>query len=137
MRLKERLYRFMCGRYGSDSLSRLMLVLYVVLSVVSLFISNPWVGFSLWLIMNFLVVIIFYRMFSRKIYARQRENQIYMNIKRKIGEYFKYRINKWKFRKTHVYKKCSFCKAVLRLPKKKGEHNVKCPKCSKSFKVKI
>lgn len=39
--------------------------------------------------------------------------------------------------KDHVYRTCPLCLANIRLPKKKGTHNVRCPKCSNLFEVKI
>ncbi|MFR2916862.1 MAG: hypothetical protein ACLTKQ_08005 [Acutalibacteraceae bacterium] len=45
--------------------------------------------------------------------------------------------DKWAFRKTHVFKKCPGCKAVLRLPRKKGKHTVNCPHCHKNFTVHV
>ena len=45
--------------------------------------------------------------------------------------------DKWTFRKTHVFKKCPGCKAVLRLPRKKGKHTVNCPHCHKNFTVHV
>jgi LSD1 subclass zinc finger protein len=137
MRIKERLYRFMYGRYGGDSLSKFTLIVYIIIAIVQLFVDQPYLSFFLWLINVALMIWSFFRMFSKNIYKRQAENAVYLGIKRKITQYFKYLSNKWKFRKTHVYKKCTSCKTKLRLPKKKGEHNVKCPKCSNSFLVKI
>ena len=137
MKLRERLYRFMYGRYGSDNLSRFMLVLYFVLMFAGVFISNPWVGFVLWAVNLALLVIMTFRMFSKNIYKRQYENAKYLRVKNKISEFFKYLVNKWKFRKTHVYKKCPHCNVKLKLPKKTGFHTVKCPKCHNNFDVKI
>ena len=42
----------------------------------------------------------------------------------------------FKDRKTHVFKKCPQCKAMIRLPKRKGSHEVICPKCGREFKIK-
>ncbi len=137
MKIKERFYRFMYGRYGSDQFSRFMLIVYFALWFVTLFVDNEWIHFLLILLYNGLFVLLIYRMFSRNIYARQRENLKYLSIKEKILEFFRYYINRWKCRKTHVYKKCPACRSKLRLPKKKGDHNVRCPKCSNVFKVKI
>ena len=39
--------------------------------------------------------------------------------------------------REHVYKKCPHCRAQLRLPRKKGEHDVCCPRCKVTFSVKI
>ena len=37
--------------------------------------------------------------------------------------------NIWRDRKTHTYFKCANCKAVIRVPKRKGGGIVTCPKC--------
>ncbi len=39
--------------------------------------------------------------------------------------------------KYHVYRICPECKANIRLPKEKGQHSVRCPKCGTLFDVKI
>ena len=69
---------------------------------------------------------------SRNIPKRRAENA------RFVG-FFKLRRNKWKDRKTHVYRKCPTCHAILRLPKikgkekGKGKHTVCCPRCANKF----
>lgn len=45
--------------------------------------------------------------------------------------------NKLRDRRTHVYRECPFCHAVLRLPKRPGAHSVKCPRCSEHFDVTV
>ena len=74
---------------------------------------------------------------SRNIVARSRENRRFLSIKNGIKKFFWLRKQMWKDRKTHVYKKCPHCKSVLRLPRRKGDHGVTCPKCKKVFRVKI
>ena len=74
------------------------------------------------------VICIFFRTMSRNIAKRRAENQKFCN-------FFKLRKNKFRDRKTHVYRKCPSCKAVLRLPKAKGKHTVSCPKCKNKFSV--
>ncbi len=137
MKLKERLYRFMYGRYGGDDLSKFALWVYVAIALVGIFVNVPVLKIVISLLNMLLISWIFFRMFSKNIYKRQAENNVFLGKKRKIIEYFRYRSNKWKFRKTHVYKKCPFCKSKLRLARKNGQHKVKCPKCSNSFSVKI
>lgn len=39
--------------------------------------------------------------------------------------------------KDHVYRICPSCKANIHLPKKKGAHTVRCPRCNVLFEVKI
>ena len=70
-RLKEMLYRFMYGRYGNDALGNFLFILYFIISVVNIFISS----IILYLLSLATVFFIFFRMFSRNITARSKENQ--------------------------------------------------------------
>lgn len=54
---------------------------------------------------------------------------------KKTRKFFLLQKNKWRDRKTHVFRECTHCHAVLRLPKKSGSHTVKCPRCSEHFDV--
>lgn len=132
-KFKNKLYSFMYGRYGSDKLNQVLLITYVVIlfvySVLSFFISSVWFDLAVWLVSISFVVTIFYRMFSRNIAKRRKENE-------KFCGFFRLRKNKFKDRKTHVYRKCPKCGAVLRLPRAKGKHTVVCPRCKNRFTVK-
>ena len=133
MRFKEKLMRFMMGRYGGDQFNNFILIVVAILMVVNIFVNS--------LIMYVLYMDLWIwslcRMFSRKIYKRRAENERFLKIWNPIKNKFKLMKNKRRDRKTHVYKKCPECKAVLRLPKQKGKHTVRCPKCSERFDVKI
>ena len=132
-RIREAIIRFMYGRYGSDSLNKFLLICYIIISALNLFIGS----FVLYILALSLAVYVFFRMFSRNIYSRQKENTRFLSYKSKITSFFTLNKNRFKERKTHIHKKCPYCKAILRLPRKKGKHSCTCPKCSKSFKVKV
>ncbi len=131
-KIRSMLYRFMYGRYGTDKLGTCMLIAYFILvfiqTILSLFDGLVALDLALSLISLVLVFTIFYRMFSKNIVKRRRENE-------KFCGFFRLRKNKFKDRKTHVYRKCPQCKAVLRLPKAKGKHFVVCPRCKHRFSV--
>ncbi len=132
-KFKSWLYRLLAGRYGTDTLGKVMLVTYVVIvlvhTVLSLFLNLPLLDIIIWLVCIALMVEIFFRMFSRNIQKRRRENE-------KFCGFFRLRKNKFKDRKTHVYRKCPKCGAILRLPRAKGKHFVVCPRCKNRFSVK-
>ena len=135
-KFKNKLYRFLYGRYGTDTLNKTLLWVYVavvlVYTVGSLFVKNDLASSILMLcyilLSTVLIVVIFWRMFSRKIQKRRRENE-------KFCGFFKLIRNRIRDRKTHVYRKCPRCKAILRLPKAKGKHPVVCPRCKNRFQV--
>ena len=129
----NRLRQFMYGRYGSDQLNTALIIAAVALSFVNIFARSLVIYIIQLVIMAFAV----YRMFSRKIQTRLRENKAFLSVWEKIKLFFVRIKNRFKDRKTHVYMKCPTCKAQLRLPKVKGEHGVKCPKCGAEFRVKI
>lgn len=122
----------MYGRYGTDTLSKVLLGIYfafvLICTVISFFVHSIWFAIFYYVVASALVVWMFSRMFSRNIAARRRENE-------KFCGFFKLWKNKYRDRKTHVYRKCPACKAVLRLPKAKGKHFVVCPRCKNRFKV--
>lgn len=137
-KFKNKLYRFMYGRYGTDTLNKFYLWAYVILvlayAVVSLLmwkaseLANTIVWLAYTVLSSALIVLIFFRMFSRNVVKRRRENECFCG-------FFKLIRNRFRDRKTHVYRKCPKCKAVLRLPKAKGKHSVVCPRCRERFSV--
>ncbi|MBQ6183800.1 MAG: hypothetical protein IJK33_07935 [Clostridia bacterium] len=129
----DRLRKFMYGRYGSDQLNTALVVAAVALSFVNIFARSLVIYIIQLVIMAFAV----YRMFSRRIQTRLRENKAFLSVWEKIKLFFVRIKNRFKDRKTHVYMKCPTCKAQLRLQRIKGEHGVKCPKCGAEFRVKI
>ncbi len=135
-KFKNKLYSFMYGRYGTygtDTLSKVLLWVYLIwivaCTIIGLFVNSIWFTLAYWLVTIALVFWMLYRIFSRNVVARRKENERFCG-------FFKLRKNKFRDRKTHVYRKCPKCKVVLRLPKSKGKHFVVCPKCRERFEVK-
>ena len=134
--IRQWLYRFMCGRYGNDKLNNYLLWVYIALLLVQMVLSLfagahlavKVIYYVLLTLSLILVFIVFYRTFSRNIVKRRRENE------RVLG-FFRLMKNKRRDRRTHVYRKCKKCRAVLRLPKAKGKHTVVCPRCRERFSV--
>ena len=131
-KFKNKLYRFMYGRNGTDTLGSVLawtyFVLVLVYTVVGFFWSNAIFTVCYLVASMTLIFFVFFRMFSRNLAKRRRENEKFCN-------FFKLRKNKFKDRKTHVYRKCKKCGAVLRLPRSKGKHFVVCPRCKNRFET--
>ncbi len=116
MNFKNRLYSFMYGRYGVDKLSYALWIISIVLSVAIIFIPIVAVKISLQLLSVLLLIYVFFRMFSRNHYKRRKENEKFIKLTKPISSFFKLNINRFKYRKTHCYRKCPHCKNQLRLP---------------------
>ena len=134
---KERLAEFMMGRYGVDELYYFIIGSSILVMVVNLFISNPIVSYAMLAVEFGLLGLSTYRLLSKNIYKRQKENQIFLKLIDKPKKFINLQKCKYRDRKTHVYKKCPSCKNNLRLPKQKGKHTVVCPCCKNRFDVRI
>ena len=124
-RLGYKMSAFMYGRYGTDELSKFLMILALILMVISWLTNLGLVYFAA------LACIIWslWRTFSRKLDKRRRERERYLKLRKPIVDFFKLSKNKWRDRKTHVYFKCKKCRAVLRVPKGKGSIVVICTRC--------
>lgn len=134
---KERLAEFMMGRYGVDELYYFIIGSSIFVMVVNLFISNPIVSYVMLAVEFGLLGLSTYRLLSKNIYKRQKENQIFLKLIDKPKKFINLQKCKYRDRKTHVYRKCPACKNNLRLPKQKGKHTVVCPCCKNRFDVRI
>lgn len=133
MRIKESFIRFMSGRYGTDSLNKLLFILCMIFLIFNLIFQN----IILYILSLLAMVLYIFRSFSKNIPKRQAENNKYMKVRKKVTKHFGVYKNRWCDRKTHVYRKCPGCKTTLRLPKKKGKHTCECPRCRNSFSVTV
>lgn len=129
-RIGAALRRFMYGRYGSDQLNMAILIAAVLVSltnsVLTVFLRESGVYRSivapiLSVTVYGLLIYSFFRMFSRNIYKRQRENrrftQLWMRLKDRNNRYFR----------------CPNCKQTVRVPRGRGKICIRCPKCGEKF----
>lgn len=132
MNWKQKLSNFMHGRYGADQLSRFMLIVTFILCIISLFVSgrvDSFIGMLIFL----LIILSYFRMFSKNIYKRAAENDKYL----KLTQGFRKKINAEKKlagqRKYYHFYKCPQCGQRIRVPKGHGRIQIRCPKCNEKF----
>ncbi len=129
-RIGASIRRFLAGRYGSDALNCVLLVLAVVVSLVNNILANVFLDSRiytgviyhvLWLVMMALLVLSLLRSFSRNIPARRRENarlvQLWTRLRDRKNRYFR----------------CPNCKQLVRVPRGRGKVSIRCPKCGEKF----
>lgn len=137
MRFREKLARFFYGRYGADQLYYALFALYFILWGILLFVGFWPVRLVLSLLQTAVLVFMIYRVLSRNIYKRRRENEAFLKVFRPVKNFFILTKNRIRDMKNFRYRKCPHCKAMLRLPKRKGEHPVVCPRCKQRFTAKV
>ncbi len=127
--MKEKLARFMAGRYGVDYLGRFT----IIAGLIALLLAG-WTRSSLFNLLAWILIIYsYYRMFSRNVYKRTQENQWYLNKTYKIRSFFARQKNMMAQRKNYHIYKCPTCKQKIRIPRGKGKIEIRCPKCSTTF----
>ena len=110
---------FMLGRYGSDKLNVALLIFGVALMILGSLFGEKLAFLSLVAYIPLFWCI--FRMYSRNLEARRRENAAFLNFFRHLKD------------KDHRYFRCPRCKQTVRVPRGRGKINIRCPKCSERF----
>ena len=130
--LGQRSAAFMNGRNGIDPLGIACIVGSLVLQIAAslsglsilALLSMAAYGYSI------------FRIFSRKSYKRQQENERFAawwaNFRTKAVQFWK----RVKLMRQYKYFKCPQCKALLRMSRGAGEKEICCPKCQNRFRMK-
>ena len=126
---RKKLERFMIGRYGVDSFSRFLNGCILVLLVMQMFIPRSGIYFLTLLLLFYN----YFRIFSKNIPARFRENEYFLRLQFR----FDLKLKSWKaslteIRKYHIYR-CPGCGQKLRIPRGRGKIQIRCPKCHTEF----
>ena len=134
MRIRERLARFMSGRYGVDELSRALLYAGLILWVISAVLANKGNFSSLLYIVAWAMVIYSYvRTFSKNIQKRHAENMKYRQFVTKLKDKFRKSKSVTSTDKNYRIFSCPGCGQKVRVPKGKGKIEISCPKCNTKF----
>jgi NADH pyrophosphatase NudC (nudix superfamily) len=127
--LKDKLERFMRGRYGHDELNRVLSVSALILCGISL-ITRHLLLSSLSMI---LVILCLFRSFSRNTGARFREAEAYFKLKSTILRLFGNTAERLRQYRTHRIFTCPSCGQRCRAPKGKGRIRITCKRCGARF----
>lgn len=118
--MRWKLANFMRNRNGTDELSRCIFTISLLFYLMSVIFRSS--------ILYFVAVIgifySFFRVFSKDIAERQRENG-------KFIQFFQLQKKKFKMRKEYRVFTCKGCGQHIRVPKKKGKVEVTCPICGR------
>lgn len=126
--MREKLSRFMWGRYGNDQLNRFLMVVMLVFLALHLIFRGPF-----YLLALALLIYSYFRMFSRNIAKRSAENQWYLKKTMKLrGQLQKKKRELSQLKQYHIYR-CPNCKQKIRVPRGRGRIAVTCRKCGTEF----
>ena len=127
--MKERMQRFMAGRYGNDQLNQFIFIVAIISMVLEI-ITRQSLFYTLTLV---LLILAYVRVFSRNINKRYEENMKFLQKKDAIlNKFRKQKYYAAQRRNFHIYT-CPQCKQKIRIPKGKGKISITCPKCRTSL----
>ena len=127
--MKERMQRFMAGRYGNDQLNQFIFIVAIISMVLEI-ITRQSLFYTLTLV---LLILAYVRVFSRNINKRYEENMKFLQKKDAIlNKFRKQKYYAAQRRNFHIYT-CPQCKQKIRIPKGKGKISITCPECRTSF----
>ena len=131
-KIKNSLYRFMAGRYGTDSLNNFLLFAAIAVMLINMLtLRSPFVN----LLADALIFLSLFRSLSRNIWKRQKENIKYMELTRPVRSRFSL-IKKNASDKEHKYFSCPHCHQTVRVPRGHGKIEITCPRCKSTFERK-
>ena len=133
--MREKFARFMIGRYGQDELNRVLSITGLIALIVSIVIVRlvPLLSSILWIIAVALIVMCYYRMFSRDIARRTAENQKYLNFRYSLAGKKQRSAQMAAQSKDFKFFKCPKCGVLNRIPRGKGKIEITCPRCGEKF----
>lgn len=138
-RIGNGLARFMYGRNGMDQLNRALfwgyLAVFLAQVLLTALLKSSLVTTVCDIVLWVLLILLFFRMFSKNLPKRRAENQRWVNWwwglkSRRAGAKARHAD------KEHKYFTCKSCKAICRVPVGKGNIIITCPKCGAEIKAK-
>jgi hypothetical protein len=121
----------MQGRYGNDRFNQVISIAALVCLVFSFFGWSPF-----FLLALAFMAYAYFRMFSRNIHGRARENQAYLKHERKVRGFFQKQKKALIQSRTHRIYQCPHCRQKIRVPRGKGKIEIRCQKCGATFQRK-
>ena len=128
-KLNHRMNEWMRGRNGADALANAAVWVAVLLCIIYFFAQAAW----LWWLAIAALAYSWWRMTSRQIQARTRENEIFLRHTGRLRPWLQDFSAAWREARMYKHLKCPHCGQRVRAPRKKGKVRVSCPKCHTKF----
>lgn len=87
--MKEKLIRFMQGRYGVDQLSKFLLIVGLAIILISAFFGGHVAGMICYVLGWVVLIYCYFRTFSRNVSKRYAENQTFLTRTYRVRSFFR------------------------------------------------
>lgn len=128
---QRRLMEWLRGRQGPDDLAVFSVNLAIVIVLVNVFARTGWLG---WVGLA-LVAYAMFRIQSRNLGARARENEAFLRTLGPARPWVQNPRAAWAELRAYKHVRCSSCRQRVRVPRGKGRLRVTCPRCKTKFEV--
>ncbi len=135
MKFKDRVARFMYGRYGMDQFSRFLVIEALIFLVLSMFLGGLF-HTAFWFLGLISLIFCYVRAFSKNYSKRRAENNWYLKKHNAVKNWFRSLKDRWTQRKDYKFFRCPKCHSLLRVPKGKGRIELGCRQCGHRFERK-
>jgi len=122
---RQRLQKFFIGRNGQDQFGLALMIFAIVFGFINYMVCTV----ISWGLLAFAV----FRMLSKNLPHRRKENMVFMKIWNKVKKPFLIWRARYNERKFYKIFRCPKCRQKLRVPKYKGTVKVRCTKCGDAF----
>lgn len=129
------LARVLYGRNGIDPLSVALLIIGFIISFIARLFRFSIAYPILMIVVYLLAALVLFRVFSRNIDRRRRENDAFMRIWSPIVKWFRMR-RTISADHMHKYFRCPKCRELVRIPKGVGRVRIRCKRCMTEFERK-
>ena len=133
----QKIQQFMYGRNGFDTYTFFLFIVALAVSTANFFVWHYWASIIMYAVQLLILAYATFRILSKSVHKRSAENRRFVAIWTAVKNFFILQKNRIRDIKKYRYRKCKYCKATLRLKRRRGKHTVRCPKCRGEFKVNI
>lgn len=133
---QRKVAEWMQGRQGPDDLARFSVDLAIVVLIVNVVLGFFGInaGWLAWVELA-LVAYALFRMMSRNLGARARENAAFLKALGPLRPWLQNPRSASAELKAYKHVRCTSCKQRVRVPRGKGRLRVTCPRCHTKFEV--
>lgn len=130
--MRDRIAKFMAGRNGNDRLNLFLIVIGIIFIILGVVFRDS-AGLLFNTLTLVIIVLVYFRMFSKNLSKRQTENAKYMEIRYVFISKFRILREKWVQRNEYKFFRCPSCRTALRVPRGRGKIMIVCKKCGTRF----
>lgn len=133
---QQKVAEWMRGRQGPDDLARFSVNLAILILIVNLVLGIFGINAS-WLAWVELALVAYalFRMMSRNLGARLRENAAFLKALGPVRPWLQNPRAASAELRAYKHVRCTSCKQRVRVPRGKGRLRVTCPRCHTKFEV--